>query len=102
MKSKWYPVFVIGLVFCLIASFISCGESPIQESIKFQLAEVSRIIDGDTIEVNINGDSYRVRYIGIDTPEIGEPFADEATDKNRELVEGQIVWLGLSLRWQRQ
>ena len=56
-------------------------------------ATVTRVIDGDTIEVNLEGLIYRVRYIGIDTPEIGEPCADEATEANRQLVEGKTVWL---------
>ncbi len=57
------------------------------------LAAVTRIIDGDTIEVEINGQTYRLRYIGMDTPERGDPFFDEATEANRQLVEGQTVTL---------
>lgn len=56
-------------------------------------ALVTSIIDGDTIEVAINGQSYRVRYIGMDTPESGMPFFSEATEANRQLVEGQTVIL---------
>lgn len=56
-------------------------------------ATVTTVIDGDTIEVNLEGLIYRVRYIGIDTPEIGESCADEATEANRQLVEGKTVWL---------
>ncbi|MCL4266082.1 MAG: thermonuclease family protein [Anaerolineae bacterium] len=56
-------------------------------------ATVARIIDGDTIEVGINGVSYRLRYIGMDTPERGQPFFEEATEANRQLVEGQTVIL---------
>ena len=51
---------------------------------------VTRVIDGDTIEIR-GGD--RVRYIGIDTPEIGEPYYSEATAKNKELVNGKEVRL---------
>jgi len=51
---------------------------------------VIRVIDGDTIELV---DGRRVRYLGIDTPESGEPFYDEATAKNRQLVEGKVVEL---------
>jgi micrococcal nuclease len=54
---------------------------------------VIRVIDGDTIEVSLAGAIYDVRYIGIDTPEFGEPWADEATELNKELVEGETVWL---------
>jgi endonuclease YncB( thermonuclease family) len=56
-------------------------------------AEVVRITDGDTIEVRIAGQLYPLRYIGIDTPETGQPFAAEATARNRELVAGKILYL---------
>ena len=56
-------------------------------------ALVTRVIDGDTIEIE-GGE--RVRYIGMDTPEdtlVGECFGEQATRRNRELVEGRIVGL---------
>jgi endonuclease YncB( thermonuclease family) len=56
-------------------------------------AQVDYVIDGDTIEVLLNGRAYRVRYIGVDTPERDEPFYDEATEANRKLVAGQEVIL---------
>jgi micrococcal nuclease len=49
------------------------------------------VVDGDTI---ILQDGRHVRYIGIDTPEIGhknqraEPMADLARSTNRQIVEG--------------
>jgi micrococcal nuclease len=58
-----------------------------------QQALVTRIIDGDTIDVSIDGQIYRVRYIGMDTPERGMPFFSEATEANRQLVGGQTVIL---------
>ena len=54
--------------------------------------KVERIIDGDTIV--LAGDQI-VRYIGIDTPERGDPYYEEATDANRSLVEGKKVRLEL-------
>jgi hypothetical protein len=54
---------------------------------------VARVIDGDTIEVEINGQGYKVRYIGVNTPEVGEPFYAEAAEANRRLVEGRVVEL---------
>jgi micrococcal nuclease len=62
-------------------------------------ADVVGIVDGDTIHVRMGGETYRVRYIGIDTPEIVhpglpvEPFGPEAAEANRRLVEGQRVML---------
>lgn len=56
-------------------------------------ATVTRVIDGDTIEVEINGRREEVRYIGINTPESYQPFGAEATAKNQELVAGKEVRL---------
>ena len=47
---------------------------------------VTRVIDGDTF---VSGDT-RFRLYGMDTPEIGEDCADEATDRLKELA-GNIV-----------
>ena len=38
-----------------------------------QVADVVRVIDGDTIEVTISGAVYTVRYIEVDTPETKHP-----------------------------
>ncbi|HSA84296.1 MAG TPA: thermonuclease family protein [Patescibacteria group bacterium] len=63
------------------------------------LAKVTAVIDGDTIEVELNGMINRVRYIGIDTPESVDPrkpiqcFSKEATVRNKSLVENKIVGL---------
>lgn len=51
---------------------------------------VARVIDGDTLEMG-NGD--RVRVLGIDTPERGEPCFTEATDNMKSLVGGSSVQL---------
>lgn len=62
---------------------------------------VEDVIDGDTIRITGGN---RVRYIGINAPEIGrkegkkwvydpEPFAEEAKALNEELVEGKKVRL---------
>ena len=54
---------------------------------------VKKVIDGDTIELS-SGD--KVRYIGIDTPEIddgGGCYSWESFLKNKELVEGKEVEL---------
>jgi len=58
-----------------------------------QTARVVQVLDGDTISISIEGQTYRLRYIGIDTPEDGAPFSTEATELNRKLVEGQQVTL---------
>ena len=52
--------------------------------------KVERVVDGDTIVLQ-NGDI--VRYVGITSPETGEPFEKQATEANRKLVERKEVTL---------
>lgn len=62
-------------------------------------AQVVRIVDGDTIDVSIGGQTLRVRYIGINTPETVDPnrpvecMGKEASAANTQLVEGKRVRL---------
>jgi micrococcal nuclease len=62
-------------------------------------AEVTRVSDGDTIYVEIDGQEQILRYIGIDAPEIEGPYKElewlgpEAAEANRDYVEDTTVWL---------
>lgn len=58
-----------------------------------EIATVTRVIDGDTIDVLLNGQQMRVRYVGVNTPERDEPCYSDATQANRDLVEGKTVTL---------
>ena len=51
-------------------------------------AQVTAVLDGDTIQLS-NGQT--VRYMGINTPEYGQPFAEEAKRYNEQLVLGKTV-----------
>lgn len=60
-------------------------------------ASVVRVIDGDTIVVDIKGKQYHLRYIGMDTPESVkpdtpvQPMALAASAANEALVAGKTV-----------
>jgi micrococcal nuclease len=51
------------------------------------------VIDGDTIDVELNGREERVRYYGIDTPERGDDCFSEARRRNQELVGDAVLLL---------
>ncbi|MBN1218187.1 MAG: thermonuclease family protein [Anaerolineae bacterium] len=55
-----------------------------------ETATVTQVVDGDTIQL---ADGRKVRYIGINTPERNQPYYKEATDANRQLVDGKNVQL---------
>jgi micrococcal nuclease len=67
-------------------------------------ATVLRVVDGDTIYVDLAGHAEKVRYIGMDTPEVHHPRRGEepggraATLLNRRLVEGRTVRLELDVQ----
>lgn len=60
---------------------------------------VTKVTDGDTIHVDMNGVDEKVRLIGINTPETVDPrtsiqcFGKEASLRAKELVGGKIVRL---------
>ena len=55
--------------------------------------EVVGVQDGDTIEVLHNGKAQRVRLHGIDCPEKGQPFGNNAKQATSALVFAQYVSL---------
>ena len=63
------------------------------------VASVTRVVDGDTVEVRLDGQEEDVRYIGVDTPETVKPdtpvqcFGPQASAFNHRLVEGRRVRL---------
>jgi micrococcal nuclease len=101
MKNKL--IYILAVVF--VAILFSIGRFLQHASIATKdytkALYVSRVIDGDTIELS-NGET--LRYIGVDTPEVMErdgvnwvynpmPYAEPARDFNRELTEGKSIRL---------
>jgi len=60
---------------------------------------VAKLVDGDTIDVLIDGQKARIRLIGLDTPEVVDPrkrvqcFGREASKRITQLVSGKKVRL---------
>ena len=69
------------------------------KKIKGSLYQVIKIVDGDTIDVQIDDEIKRIRLIGINTPESVDPrkpvecFGKEATEKLTSLLSGEKVYL---------
>lgn len=65
----------------------------------FEEAKVTKVVDGDTVEVEINGQLKKLRYIGVNTPETVDPrrpvecFGREASGENKRVVGGKTVYL---------
>ena len=74
---------------------------PLSKKYDYSRIRVTMVIDGDTVEL---ADGEKVRYIGINTPELWRkvngrwvrdprPFAEESAEFNRSLTEGKLVKL---------
>lgn len=86
LESSPTPNLQATLVF---SEFSDC----IPKNTQLQLVKVLRVVDGDTIHVSLNGQDFLVRYIGMDTPEVNEPFGSESTGRNSQMVAGRYVML---------
>jgi micrococcal nuclease len=81
------------------SSATAAAESASPTAENRQAARVTRVVDGDTIDVELDGAVVRVRYIGMDTPETVDPrspvecFGPESSERNQALVGGQTVEL---------
>ncbi len=68
-------------------------------SVKGEFYSVIKVVDGDTIAVDLNGKSETLRLIGINTPETVDPrksvecFGREASNKAKEVLTGKKVRL---------
>jgi micrococcal nuclease len=81
------PLIVLLL---LVPSGDAVGARPETQQ-PIEIGTAAYVVDGDTIGVQLGDTIQRVRYIGMNTPERGEPCAREATAANAALVDGRTV-----------
>jgi micrococcal nuclease len=83
----------------LIVVLVTGGDSGEEAPPDTATVQVTRVVDGDTIEVDYEGHDEDVRYIGVDTPESVKPdtpvqcYALAASHFNERLVDGKRVRL---------
>jgi len=100
MRARALVVFLALALASLLAASPSYAPTASSTATPSNLVgRVVRTVDGDTIHVQIGGGVEKVRYIGIDTPEVHHPTRGEepggraATDMNRRLVGNRAVRL---------
>jgi len=92
---------IIGILVVIAATITSINSDTVSnENLDLiQNNQVTKVIDGDTFEVYIDGKIEKVRMIGINTPETVDPrrpvqcYGKEASNKLKELIEGKIIKL---------
>lgn len=73
----------------LVSEVTEWADSYAEDSVyleEFQKATLVRVVDGDTIVVDIEGEEYKVRLIGINTPEsvASQEYLDRTGKENTE------------------
>lgn len=91
-------ILVVLISFSIISNYRK--DSSVKDiSNENSLYEVVSVTDGDTIKLYIDDNVESVRLIGIDTPETVHPnkpvecFGSEASNRAKEILEGQYVKL---------
>lgn len=74
----------------VLSQNISATPSPTPAINSKETVLISKVLDGDTVETS-KGE--KIRYLGINSPENGEPYSKEASEKNSQLVLGKNVQL---------
>jgi len=75
------------------------AEPSSKPAIETKEVKITKVIDGDTVEVSLDGKIEKVRLIGINTPETVDPrttiecFGIEASNKAKEILNGKTVFL---------
>jgi len=94
MSIKRPLIFIVIVIFLGVLSVFYpylTGEKSINPvEYEKEQAFVTRVIDGDTLVYEINNISYTCRLLGIDTPERGEEYYQEAKDY-LAIVQGKEV-----------
>ena len=89
----------ITLTACNLSSILGLGGNDNQPDL-YGPYYVSKVIDGDTIVVNIDGTLTKVRLIGVDAPESVHPDSEQNTPEGiaaanylTDLIGGKYVYL---------
>jgi micrococcal nuclease len=77
----------------LISSCTYTGQTTLEEKQLEGPYLVTKVIDGDTADIIINGKTERLRFSGVNTPETDECYYQEAKDKLKELILDKEIYI---------
>lgn len=102
-NKKKLAQLITALIITIVGFYWQAAEAPVNSLDISQagMYKVVSIADGDTITVDMEGKKEKIRFIGVDTPEIHhggstaptECYGDLATNFTTELIAGQRVKL---------
>ncbi|EHP84483.1 thermonuclease family protein [Methanotorris formicicus] len=79
MKPKIYSIILMLLIFVFLGGCIELHNNNFHDSNsdtsnfvnthEHYYGKVVKVVDGDTVYVNVNGELWKIRLLGVDTPE---------------------------------
>lgn len=87
---------LIGLILTALAAYHGLHDNLPDNLHK---AKVLRVVDGDTLQIQFEGQKERLRLIGVDTPETVAPnkpvehYGQEASDYTKQALENKTIYL---------
>jgi endonuclease YncB( thermonuclease family) len=91
MPTRFYYVFI--LIFCFLAQPLAAHQT-VKELVKVK-GKVIRIIDGDTFELLVKKETYKIRLSAIDAPEKGQDYYQKSRQALADLIFGKTVTVEL-------
>lgn len=100
MRLRHFIPFLLAL-FVLLLLPGCASQSEAAGKPKLLQAVVTHVSDGDTVHVRLNGRDEKVRFIGVNTPEIShpdlgireQPYGKQAATYTKKRLLGKKVWL---------
>ncbi|MFT5698049.1 MAG: micrococcal nuclease [Desulforhopalus sp.] len=95
MKKKFFLLFIF---FTFIGFVFGCCSSALAK--EAFTAEVTKIIDGDSLIARAGRKKYEIRLYGIDAPEYDQPYSDKAKKLVKNTILGRQVQV-VPVEWDR-
>lgn len=102
ITKRRFRKILISLLIILLTFVIAKYDSQIEQKTNISVDgtyQVTQVLDGDTVEIDMNGNREKIRFIGVDTPETHDPrkavqcFGKAASNFTQSLVDNKRVRL---------
>ena len=82
---------LLVLIIAIILSIAGCKNAEVNEPVAAVVGKVVKVVDGDTLHIYNNKETYKIRLSGIDAPESGQAYGKRAKEHLASLVAGKQV-----------
>ena len=79
------------LIVAIVLNIAGCKNVEVNEPVAAVVGKVVKVVDGDTLHIYNNKETYKIRLSGIDAPESGQAYGKRAKEHLASLVAGKQV-----------